>query len=47
MEAGTLTVTDCHFYVTRPGVLFREVYTVGGSVLILGGNGASPPHPAP
>lgn len=33
MEAGTLTVTDCHFYVTRPGMLsekkerpFRYIY---------------------
>jgi len=31
-------VTDSHFYVTRPGVLFREVYTVGGQVLIFAGN---------
>ena len=31
-------MTDSHFYVTRPGVLFREVYTVGGQVLVLAGN---------
>jgi len=37
-EEGTLAMTDCHFYVTRPGVLFREVYTVGGQVLLLGGH---------
>lgn len=37
-EEGTLALTDCHFYVTRPGVLFREVYTIGGQVLVLGGH---------
>jgi hypothetical protein len=42
-EAGTLMLTDCHFYITRPGVLFREVYTVGGQILVLAGNGKSNP----
>jgi len=37
-EEGTLVMTDVHIYVTRPGVLFREVYTVGGQVLLLAGN---------
>lgn len=39
-EGGTLAVTNSHFYVMRPGVLFREVYTVGGQILVLGGSGA-------
>lgn len=37
LESGTLRVTDCHFLISRPGVLWREVYTVGGYVLVVAG----------
>lgn len=35
----TQSRTDSHFYITRPGVLWREVWTIGGNVLVLGGSG--------
>ncbi|EWM26817.1 Pectin lyase fold/virulence factor [Nannochloropsis gaditana] len=38
LEAGTLRVRDCHMLLQRPGVLLREVYTVGGYILVVSGN---------
>lgn len=36
-QSPTRNRTNSHCWVFRPGVLFREVYTVGGQILVLGG----------
>jgi hypothetical protein len=34
VAGGTVVISLCHFYVLQPGVALREIYVVGGDVLV-------------
>lgn len=38
-EGGTIRITGCCFFSTKPGVAWRETYFVGNEILVLTGNG--------